>query len=280
VIALERIGTLDVAAASGLLLVGDELVVIADDELALSRYGTDGRPRGRTRLFGGSLPDDLVERKRAKPDLESLALLPDGRLLALGSGSAPARDRAALVEPDGLTTEIDLAPLYAALRSDFDRLNVEGACAAGGQLVLLTRRTGKTGRNALVRLDLDAAMASLAAGRLGAELLIAVEDVELGAVDGTPLGFSDAAPWRGGLLFAAAAEVTDDPVLDGACVGCELGWLDLERREVTRRERVDPCAKLEGIAIGPERRLFAVADADDRAQPAPLYAAALPDSFA
>jgi hypothetical protein len=278
-IALQRIATLDVAAASGLALLGGELVVIADDELVLSRYTTGGEPRGRVRLFPGSLPAEPRARKRAKPDLEALACLPDGRLLALGSGSAPARDRAALVQGDRVT-ELDLGPLYDALRARMDRLNVEGACTRAGELVLLTRRTGRQGRNALVRLDLGAVMAALdgRSRRLDASLLVGVDEVELGAVDGTPLGFTDAAAWRGGLLFAAAAEVTDDPVEDGACVGCELGWID-GGGVLRQRARVAPGVKLEGIVAADDGRLFAVADSDDRATLAPLFAARLPDGF-
>jgi hypothetical protein len=282
VIALERIAALDVAAASGLVLAGDELVVIADDELALSRYGRDGQPRGRTPLFDGSLPDEPRARKRSKPDLEALAALPDGRLFALGSGSAPARDRGALVRGGEGAREVDLAPLYGALRGRVDRVNVEGACVLGDELILLTRRTGRSGRNAMVRLDLGRALAALdrAAPRLDPSLVVAVQDVELGSRCGTPLGFTDAAAWRGGLLFAVAAEVTDDPLQDGACVACEIGWLDRDGA-VHRREPVEPCVKLEGIAVdgGAEPRLFAVADADDRAVPAPLFVARLPGSF-
>jgi hypothetical protein len=273
VISLERVATLDVAAASGLVLIGDELAVIADDEMVLLRYGTGGEPRGRVALFGGALPDEPIARKRAKPDLEALALLPDGRLFALGSGSAAGRDRAALVDGDEVTP-IDLGPLYRELRARIDPLNVEGAAALGRELVLLTRRTGRQGRNALVRLDLIAAMAALDARRLDSSLLLAVQEIELGVVGGTPLGFTDATAWRGGLLYAAAAEVTDDPVQDGACVGCELGWVDAGGA-VRWRERVEPCVKLEGIAAG-EDGVYAVADSDDRALPAPLFRVPIP----
>jgi hypothetical protein len=275
VIALNRIATLDVAAASGLALVGDELVVVADDELTLHRYGRDGQPRGCVPLFAGALPDEPRARKKAKPDLEALAALPDGRLFAIGSGSKRTRDRGALVSGERVV-EVDLAPLYDALRGEFDRLNVEGGCVLGDHLALLTRRTGRRGRNALVRLDLRALLAALdsSAPRLDAALLVGVQEVELGSVSGTPLGFTDAATWGDGILFAAAAEVTDDPVDDGACVACELGWMDREGT-VRHREAVDPCAKLEGITVD-GARLYAVADADDRASLAPLFTAELP----
>lgn len=284
VISIDRVATLDVAAASGLVLRGGELIVIADDELALSRYDRAGAPRGRVPLFAGSLPAERQARKRSKPDLEALAELPDGRLIAFGSGSAPARDRAALVSAD-LThvIELNLAPLYEALRRAFDRLNVEGACAVGGALVLLTRRTGRKGRNALVRLDLADLLAALDRGsrRFEPDLLVDVREIDLGMVAGTALGFTDAAAWREGILFSAAAEVTDDPVDDGACVGCEIGWID-PGGQLRHREPIAPCVKLEGIAVDEssgERRLFAVSDADDPATPALFFSAPLPAAF-
>jgi hypothetical protein len=276
VLVLDHIATLDIAAASGLVLLGDELAVIADDELSLSRYRADGHPLGRLPLFPGSLPDDPPARKRAKPDLEALAALPDGRLLALGSGSTPSRDRAALITGAAVAV-IDLAPLYTELRERLVPLNIEGACASDRDLVLLNRRIGRAGQSVLVRLDLDRLMAALdrRPARLDASLVAGVSQVDLGAIGGTPLGFTDATPWRGGILFAAAAEVTDDPVLDGACVAAELGWLDASGA-VLWRARVAPCVKLEGIAVRGDRDLLAVADSDDRALPAPLFAAELP----
>ena len=275
-IVLERIATLDVAAASGLCRIGDELIVVADDELTLHRYGLDGSVRGRIVLLPGSLPDEARARKRAKPDFEALTALPDGSLLAIGSGSAPGRDRAAWIDlAAGAARIVDLEPLYAALRGRIEPLNVEGACAAGDSLLLFTRRTGRAGENTLVRLDLGATLAALAAGRLDPALLQGVEPVELLFVGGAPLGFTDAAPWRGGALYAAAAEVTDDPVEDGACVGCELGWIDPDGR-VAWREPVEPCVKLEGITVDPDGLVHVVADGDDRAVLAPLFRARIP----
>src|SRR5262245_37419876 len=90
------------SAASGLVCVDQYVYVVADDELHLHRFALTS-PRGQLtaetplRLFDGELPADPAERKSAKPDLESLALLPPttglphGALLTLGSGSKPNR---------------------------------------------------------------------------------------------------------------------------------------------------------------------------------------------
>jgi len=273
---LQRIGTLSVSAASGLVRVGDELCVVADDELCLHRYALDGTARGELRLFAGELPAKPKARKRAKPDLEALCELSPSRLLALGSGSKPPRERGALIEGDTVL-EVDLAPLMAAVRERFDRVNIEGAAVLAHRLVLLTRRTGKRGRNTLVRLDLARVSASLASGSPGidADAFVDLVEVELGEEQGIPYGFTDATPCAGGLLFAAAAEDTDDPVDDGVCVGNVVGLLDAQGR-VVRRWSTTPRAKIEGIALGADGDMYAVADADDRDVPAPLFRAALP----
>lgn len=273
---LTHVADLDLSAGSGLVRRGDELVVVADDRLSLSRYGTDGTPRGTIRLFDGELPDDPVARKRVKPDLEALVELPGG-LLAVPSGSKPRRRRGAWIpagrgiRPGQPARDVDFGPLYTGLRGDFDRLNVEGAALMGAHLVLFTRRTGRVGRNALVRLRLLDALAALAVPQpqLTHALVVDVIDVDLGDEGGTPYGFTDAFGDRDTAVFVAAAEATDDPVQDGHLAGCMLGRLDAHLR-VCARWTVAPLRKLEGIAPDGAGGLWAVADADDPQVPAPL----------
>lgn len=276
VIALEQIATLAVSAASGIVRVGDELWVVADDELELGRYSRDGRLLGRLSLFDGELPDDPRARKRAKPDLEVLVDLHDGQLLALGSGSKRKRMRGALVAGNAVV-EVDLEPLYDQLAREIDRLNVEGASVLGDHLVLLTRRTGSRGRNTIVQLDLAATRRALAkpTPKLTPKLLVGIVEVELGEVAGVPYGFTDATPERGRLLFTAAAEQTDDPVDDGVCVGCMIGRVDATG-EVLARWPVTPLVKLEGITRLDDDTVLLVADADDRRVLAPLFRATIP----
>jgi hypothetical protein len=273
---LHRIATLGLSAASGLVRRGDELLVVADDELVLHRYTLDGTARGELPLFPGELPIEPRARKEAKPDLEALVELPGERLLALGSCSKPWRERGALVEGDRVR-EVTLSPLCDALRDRFDRINFEGAAVLAPHLVLLSRRTGRRGRNALVRLDLSRSLATLSSTTpsLEADALVDVIAVELGDEGGIAYGFTDASAWRGGLLFAAAAENTDDPVEDGACEGCVIGELASDGR-VLRRWPVAPCTKLEGIAVDDTGELYAVADADDRNVLAPLFRGRVP----
>jgi len=282
-IELTRVAALDVSAASGLCLIGDGVCVIADDENFLALYGLDGRPRRRVALLPGQLPATHAERKRLKPDFETLVALPDGRLLALGSGSTPARMRGVLVDParGWQVRVIDLAPLYAALGARLPELNIEGGAVRDDRLLLLQRGNGSARVNACIELALARVLAAIErSGAIEPDAIGGVERVFLGELAGVALSFTDAAVHPDGrLLFSAAAEDTADTYADGVCTGSVLGWLDAGHA-VRDAQPLHPTCKIEGIACsagaGATTALWLVADADDRSIPALLYRAELP----
>src|SRR4029453_9088666 len=68
---------LHLSAASGLVCLNSFIYVVADDELHLGVFrSTDNSPGNLVGLFPGELPDSEVDRKKQKPDLEALTLLP------------------------------------------------------------------------------------------------------------------------------------------------------------------------------------------------------------
>jgi hypothetical protein len=256
---ISRIADLEVSAASGLLRVGDELWVAADDELDLLVCDRLGRRLRGVPLVAGSLPGEAAARKALKLDFEAMALLPDGSVLVLGSGSRPSRRRGVRLA-GGTATEVDLEPLYVRLESELPELNIEGAAMAGGVLRLLSRGNGPGGQNAVIDLD----PASLGFLRLAL--------VELGDLDGVRLGFTDATPAGEAILFSAAAEASPDTYRDGPCGGSVLGLL--EGASVSWTKLVGP-QKIEGITRWDDELLL-VTDADDRSLRAGLYRSAWP----
>ena len=279
---LRAVATLDLSAASGLVALGEQLCVAADDELFLALVRTDGTPVRRIQLWEGELAAGAAERKRHKPDVEALAELRDGRLLVLGSGSRSARMRGALVDParDFAVQRLDLSPLLCALARSFPQLNIEGAAQVDERLWLLQRGNGRDGVNAVVELDLSAFLAGCAQDGAVAEACIrAIHRVELGAVEGVALGFTDAASHpAGGVLFSAVAEDSASTYHDGRCVASAVGWLG-EGGVVRRFERAAPAHKIEGIALaraaGAETTLWLVCDPDDRRIQALLLSASI-----
>lgn len=262
------LASLRLSAASGLVVADDGLWVVADDLALLHRYDLIGG--FLERLFLDAAASDQPLPKADKPDLEALAQLPDGVLLALGSGSRPQRRLGYRVDAARRVSPIDLSPLYLALEGRLPALNIEGAVVRGNSLLLAHRGSGDAA-SALVELDLEAVMADLPGGRLGATGLRAVRPFDPGRLDGVRLALSDLAVHPDGTLwYSAAAERTDDPYQDGVVSGSVIGWLDAQGG-IGWQDAVLPVCKIEGLHWNPERNSWlAVADADDPQRLAPL----------
>ena len=294
---LDPIGELHLAqarrhltAGSGLVSRDGHLFVISDEELALAAFEGGDPAAGRLHaLADAELPEEPAERKAAKPDLEALCELPPtpawphGALLALGSGATEQRERGWLCPLGegcrlGEPIEISLSDVYERLRAELDDLNVEGAAVAGDRLWLAQRGNGARGVNALVALDLGPALRGLAERRALPAKITGLTEYELGSMSGVMLGFSDLAPLPDGrLAFTAVAEAGESTYLDGDCVGAALGTVEPGARRVPALLPLSEPHKVEGLAVtglsGQRASLLFVADPDDPARPAPLFAA-------
>lgn len=279
------------SAASGLVVLKSFLYVVADDEHHLGVFAIEGNaPGGLIRILDGDLPDDKNQRKRLKPDLESLLLLPPfpgcahGALFAIGSGSKPNRTAGILLPLDqqgcvaGQPRVIDLSPLFATMGKQVGDLNIEGAILVGERLILLQR--GSSGsENALIAVSLSSILLSLATGNLIDEMPFDIRTCDLGSINGVPLGFTDGAALPDGrIVFTAVAEDTADSYLDGPCVGAAIG-LVADDGHLQMLERLNPGAKVEGVSARLENgriHLLLVTDADDAHVPSSLCVAEIP----
>lgn len=279
------------SAASGLVQVGSRAYVVADDELHLGVFSTEKPELGRLiRIFGGVLPDDAAERKRQKPDLEALTLLPPfenfrhGALLALGSGSRPNRGRGALLGLDehgeiwGPVHALDMSPVLAPLHATFAELNLEGAVVVGEDLCLLQRGNRRHPENAIMRYPLSQVLAALRDPQAAAIAPSIIHRLDLGAIDGVPFCFTDASALPDGdIVFCAVAEDTEDAYRDGPCIGGAVGIIDADGRLISLRQLHRPY-KVEGISarsVGNRLDLLLVTDADDPAIPAMLLSGSM-----
>ncbi len=283
-----------ISAASGMVVIGEFLYVIADDELHLGVFDISGvEPGALVRLFPGELPDASAERKALKPDLEALIRLPSfpgyphGALLALASGSKPNRRAGVVLKLDassrvaGEPRPYDLTPFYSSLESRFPALNIEGAVVIGDELVLLQRGSKAQPESALISFPLHeffraanpetANVSPIAASRM--------QNFDLGAIEGAPLSFTDGAGLSDGrIVFSAVAENTEDSYFDGPCLGAVIGIIGTDGHVETML-RLEPTEKVEGIhAIveGDRISLLLVTDTDDAEVPAKLLGAEIP----
>jgi hypothetical protein len=273
---------LPIAAASALLKVGSHLLVLSDDErqMAIFEDGVD-EPGTLIRIMEGTTPSSPDQRADHKPDFECMAHLDafgrfqHGAILALGSGSAPDRNRAALLE---LTSDgrpgpdfevVDLGPLYDRLRADIDDLNIEGSAVVGNTFRLMQRGNGPNGRNARVDLDANVVRSALADGKaLPPDAVRSIDFYDLGQLKGVPLCFSDASPLPDErMVFIASAETEE------GYVGSSIGLMEPDG-SAEFNEPVDHHLKLEGLVaeVVEDGRvhLLMVSDADDPNQGSPL----------
>jgi len=278
-----------VRAASAVRRQGERLVVVQDDVNILALHADGGAGAVLLPVGDGGLRAFGEDRgnKAAKMDLEACAALPDGRLVAFGSGSTRRRERLVVLDVAGAAHIVDASPLYAALREHTafsgSELNLEGAVVVGDRLRLFERGNGAARGdlapvNATADLDLDDFLRFLAAcasapATAAPPVLLAIVCFELGAVAGTPLGFTDAAlTVDGHVAFVACAEASPDTFNDGAVLGSRFGLItgdDVRTADIRDESGVPTYLKLEGIeSTHDATRYIVVADMDRPHEPA------------
>lgn len=279
------------SAASGLVCVGSIVYVVADDELHLAVFSLANPEPGRLiRLFEGTLPDIKAERKRQKPDLEALVIVPafenfpHGALLAFGSGSRSNRCRGALLSLDSRGTvsgsphQVDFSPIFSPLYDSFAELNIEGAVVAGDELRLFQRGNKLHAENAIIRYPLSPVLNALKNVCADPIEPSGINRLNLGAIEDVPFCFTDAAALpNGDMAFCAVAEDTEDAYRDGRCVGAAIGIIDNGGRLLSM-QRLDLPYKVEGISAqmeGDRLDFLLVTDADDPAIPAVLLSTSI-----
>jgi hypothetical protein len=281
---------LHLAAASGLVCINSLIYVIADDELHLGVFrAADCEPGHLIQLFDGALPEAKRERKKKKPDLEALTLLPafgdypHGALLALGSGSRSNRRMGALLALDTQGTVcvsprvVDLSPILAPLDSEFPALNIEGAIVSGDEMLLFQRGNKRQSENAIIGFQLSDFLDALNSQETRKIMPSTITKVDLGQIDGIPLCFTDATPLPDcSIVFTAVAENTDDNYHDGPCAGAAVGIVDKNGSHTAHQ--LDRPHKIEGVhgaVDGDLIRLLLVTDLDNAEIPSELFSATL-----
>jgi hypothetical protein len=272
------------AAASGLVVVGDRFHVVADDALHLASFDLNNSEQGSLfRLRKGRLPAEHAARKAQKPDFETLIRLPgtEPMLLALGSGSRPNRCGGFMIVlgQDSMPTSkhlVDLTPLYDPLGHHFAETNIEGAVATKDRLLLFQRASAASPINAVIAYPLQAALDAVKGQ--GAAPPPEITKVQFPEVDGALLSFTDATLLENGIiLFSAVAEASANAYDDGPLRSAAIGLLDQDFN-LSRIEMLSPTIKVEGIAAihaGEAIDILMVTDADDPAKAAGLWTAQL-----
>lgn len=267
-----------VRAGSGLVRWGGGFAVVQDD------VGGVALIRGDEVSLVRLLPHAENEGVKAfKADFEAATVLPDGRLLVIGSGSSagPRRKRMVTLTTAFAAQVFDASALYEAFAQALGgaELNIEGVFVLGDAVIFVQRGNGAGGKNALCEVELAGLVDWLDGRRRDAPPIRRCAGLVLGTVGGVPLGLTDATVTEDGRVFVlVGAEDSPDAYRDGAILGAWLGRLETRDGEGGEKTLgVELFAihdgdgltklKLEGLAWlgreGRQDRFAVVADQDD-----------------
>ena len=285
-----------IRAASSLAWIDGQIAVVQDDAnfvALLHAFGSDARAITLPRGVGGSrLFDDARGNKIFKLDLEaSVAITGAGgtTLLAFGSGSTKRRRQIGLVDQisdhESRVRIVDATSFYERLEAESSfagsDMNIEGVVLIDDHLRFFGRGNGKArgGRepiNATCDIAFDAFFAYLDDTSSAPPPPQHIVAYDLGELDGTPLGFTDAAVCGADVLYTATAEASDDATVDGAVAGSVLGVIEHAGRvryiDITDQTGAPLRDKVEGILLSPtvSRCVYLSIDADDTTRPSEL----------
>jgi hypothetical protein len=276
-----------VRAASALRRFENRLVVVQDDVNALAVLGASGAARPvllPAHASGRLVFDDEHGNKHEKLDLEACVTLPDGRLVAFGSGSTPQREQLVVwgggrESPSLVAATAFYGELRAAVVNEAARLNVEGAVIRGGRLELFHRGNDAPDthpENAIAELECDHFIAWLDGRAASSPRVRKVTTADLGGVGGIPFGFTDAVALDDAhVIVLACAEDAASAITDGPVLGCRVGVLDehgLRLADVCDAAGARTRLKLEGIErrAGSSSEFDVAVDVDSPAAPAQL----------
>ncbi len=290
-----------IVSASGLVRIDNRVVIVADDEFHLAQFDLKSNQPGTwIKLLPGALASNYKERKKQKPDLETIthihpgAHAADGALLVVPSMSRPNRITGAMLrlEKNVIVNEspvpIDFSDIQKKLAESINGLNVEGMAIAEKVTKIFHRGSKKKGKSVVIELDTKAFLHDLYDTHKPMSACIAtLREYNLGEIDGVDLEFTDAVSMPDGrIIFLATAEATDDEYKDGASLGSALGIMaangDIEQIiRITGREKFEGiCANY--VSIEPSKastannlELLLVSDTDNEKIPSNLYRASV-----
>jgi len=249
-----------ISAASGLVEIDGKFFVIADDENFIGIYDLETQSGVSVDIFNESLPAEKSLRKKNKRDFEALVHLPKQKqVLLVPSGSTINRERGALISEAGVfQKEFSFHIIFSELRKHFPEINIEGGVVVDEQLWLFQRGNGLQNLNGLIKLNLADFLANKV---VQPEIVL----IDLGAVQGTNLTFTDATKADKNILFLAVAENSLSTYDDGSVMGSILGIMG-RNGDVICTTPLATTSKPEGLCYSSSKKCFYLVTDDDNRQ--------------
>lgn len=231
---LEKLFTIDkIGAASGLLLIDNELYIIADNSSYLYKYQIDTAILEKIELHKNSQENCS---KKEKFDFESITKK-GNKLHIFGSGSTKNRNlkfsydlETKTIKKKNLTKKYN--SFAETISIETTELNIEGVFYNANKWYFFQRGNGEMAQNGVFIIDENKN--------------IEFKKIELPTVQNVEASFTDAIFVKDKIYFLAAAENSNSTYNDGEIFGSFIGCMTIDF-EITFIQKISDTQKFEGL---------------------------------
>jgi hypothetical protein len=276
------------SGASGIVSTHNFHYIIADNSNSFYQFTGPKFTHAKTiEIFKGELPLKPSERKKVKPDLESITLLPKskshpyGALILLPSLSKKNRINGAIYKltangnVTGPMQPVDFTNLRKQLADKIDELNIEAALIRGDEFILFNRGVSKKTKSSLIKLEINCLSLNSDKYEFTKKCRPQITNISFGEIDKIEYTITDATQFNDKIYFLAAAEDTENTYKDGEIRGSLIGELTLDGKIVWSKP-ISKKTKLEGLSVAANSTdkniiFYAVSDLDADDVPSEVY---------
>jgi hypothetical protein len=231
---LEKLFTIDkIGAASGLLLIDNELYIIADNSSYLYKYQIDTAILEKIKLHKNSQENCS---KKEKLDFESITKK-GNKLHIFGSGSTKNRNlkfsydlETKTIKKKNLTKKYN--SFAETISIETTELNIEGVFYNANKWYFFQRGNGEMAQNGVFIIDENKN--------------IEFKKIELPTVQNVEASFTDAIFVNNKIYFLAAAENSNSTYNDGEIFGSFIGCMTIDF-EIIFIQKISDTQKFEGL---------------------------------
>lgn len=224
-------------AASSLLNFNDKIFVCCDDQYSLYELKDDHVWVQYNSINSPDLPTDPVERKRLKPDFETLlsSLFHDNTILLIPSGSKSNRINALKFDlTSNHFSSFDMSGFYKDLASEVQQINIEGSAVFGGNYLFMNRGI-QSEASSLITVDPTTFK------------IKSVLPIDFGSIEGVRLHGSELCVYQNNLFALAVAEASPNSYDDGEIFGSSIFKISLDSFNILDQWKFDRPIKAEGL---------------------------------
>lgn len=232
-----NIGRADIGAASSLININERIFVCCDDQYGLFELNSENGWIQRNWTQAPVLPDDHQERKKIKPDFESLVCSAHdkNKILLIASGSK--KNRTQVLSFDLVTNQfspVDMSELYKNLFNILPLINIEGAAIVGENYLFLNRGI-KANVSSIISVDVNSLE------------IQSVTEIDFGSIGETNLHGSELCLFGDSLYAVAVAEASDNSYDDGEILGSSFIRICPKTLNILEQWQFDRPIKVEGL---------------------------------